>query len=168
MVFENLLWVKKLKVCSSGCTNSRKTARVHLKCLWLSANGIGVQVLASNLKLDTQMTVYWLHRRYMHTEPIKLRILLYIILHPKLNSTWSNRAFSLTQQAAILVYWNKRKCLENRDFSSQEPALVHQYGRHFFDLEHQHGHRDVMWKYFITITSELIMWGFPQFKGDFV
>ena len=65
-----------------------------------------------------------------------------------------NRAFALTWPASMLIYWNKRKHLHDKDFNSQRIFWLHQHGRHFIVLEHQYDRRDVMWKRSIDLISK--------------
>ena len=44
----------------------------------------------------------------------------------------------------MLIYWNKRKHLHDKDFNSQRIFWLHQHGRRFIVLEHQYGRHDVM------------------------
>ena len=52
--------------------------------------------------------------------------------------------------ATMQIYWNKRKCLHKKEFSSHRTGLGHQHGRCFIVLGHQYGRRDVMWKHSIV------------------
>ena len=57
------------------------------------------------------------------------------------------RAFSLTWPASMLIHWNKRKFLHKKRVQFRQGCLGTPAGRHFIALEHQYGHRDVMWKH---------------------
>ena len=70
------------------------------------------------------------------------------------NGTKINRAFALTWTASMLIYWNKRKHLHDKDFNSQRIFWLHQHGRRFIVLEHQYDRRNVMWKRSIDLISK--------------
>ena len=57
------------------------------------------------------------------------------------------RAFSLTWPVSMLINWNKRNHLREKELNSQRIFLVHQHGRRFIVLEHRYGRCDVMWKH---------------------
>ena len=55
-----------------------------------------------------------------------------------------------------------------KEFNFHMIFLIHQHDRFFFFvLEHQHGHRDIMWKWFIDgLTKEIILSFWTLSYGD--
>ena len=54
-----------------------------------------------------------------------------------------------------------------KEFNSHMIFLIHQHDRFFFVLEHQHGHRDIMWKWSIDgLTKEIILSFWTLSYGD--
>ena len=77
-----------------------------------------------------------------------IRVIIYFakayIVNCHLSSKSTLKAFSLTWQAAMQIYRNKKSVYVRKEFKSHRIGLEHHHGHHFIVLLHQYGCCDVM------------------------